>query len=79
MNVGGGNLASASEAISVLNDAADILPTLILRGLEAGAVRDTWADISRASDLIGYAPTNPLRAGLAKEFAYLVSLNAVQA
>ncbi len=71
MNLGGGNRVSLSDAIATLGRIAGVEPKLIMQGVEAGDVRDTWASISRAADLIGYRPTTPLEVGLAREVEWL--------
>ena len=48
-----------------------IEPRLTMQGVEAGDVRDTWASIDRAADLIGYRPTTDLETGLAREVEWL--------
>jgi nucleoside-diphosphate-sugar epimerase len=73
MNLGGGNRVSLIEAIETLGRIASIVPELERRGVEAGDVRDTWADIGRAADLIDYRPTVKLEDGLAREVAWLSS------
>jgi len=57
MNLGGGNRVSLLEAIATLGELAGTEPKLIRQGVEAGDVRDTWARVSRAVELVGYAPT----------------------
>lgn len=71
MNIGGGNRVSLSEAIATLGDVMGVEPRLQLRSLEAGDVRDTWADVSRARDSIGFRPTTKLAAGIARECAWM--------
>jgi UDP-glucose 4-epimerase len=71
MNLGGGNRVSLSDAIATLGKIAGVKPKLTMQGVEAGDVRDTWASISRAAELIGYKPTTRLEVGLAREVAWL--------
>jgi UDP-glucose 4-epimerase len=71
MNLGGGNRVSLNEAIATLGEAMGVEPNAIRQPVEAGDVRDTWADVSRAAELIGYAPTTRLTEGLSQEFAWL--------
>jgi UDP-glucose 4-epimerase len=71
MNLGGGNRVSLGEAIAQLGEVLGVEPHLDLQSAEAGDVRDTWADVSHAVELIGYVPTTHPRAGLAQEFAWL--------
>ena len=74
MNIGGGNRVSLAEAIATLGEVAGVQPRLDLHPVEAGDVRDTCADVSRAAEAIGYTPTTPLRAGLAQELAWLADI-----
>ena len=71
MNLGGGNRVSLSEAIATLGRITGIEPRLTLQGVEAGDVRDTWASIGHAAELIGYRPTTSLEVGLAREVEWL--------
>jgi UDP-glucose 4-epimerase len=74
MNLGGGNRVSLSEATATLGRIMGVAPKLAIQGVEAGDVRDTWADISRAARLIGYKPTTGLEVGLRREYEWLVGL-----
>jgi nucleoside-diphosphate-sugar epimerase len=71
MNVGGGNRVSLSDAIATVGEIVGIEPKLTVQGVQAGDVRDTWADISQAAELMGYQPTTQLGAGLAEEVRWL--------
>jgi len=71
MNLGGGNRVSLSEAIATLAEVMGVEPKVAEEPVEAGDVRDTWADVRRAGDLIGYAPTTLLKEGLSQEFGWL--------
>lgn len=71
MNLGSGNRVSLAGAIATLAEVMGVEPKLVRRGAEAGDVRDTWADVRRAAELISYAPTTRLRTGLAQECAWL--------
>jgi len=76
MNIGGGNRVSLIEAIATLGDVMGVKPRLQLRSVEAGDVRDTWADVSRARDAIGYRPTTKLAVGMAQEYAWMTGRGA---
>ena len=71
MNVGGGHRVSLSDAIATLGEIIGVEPKVVARGKQPGDVRDTWADISRAEELMGYAPTTSLPTGLAQEVRWL--------
>jgi nucleoside-diphosphate-sugar epimerase len=56
-----------------VNQLADVIGTLLDRTVEreqhparAGDVRDSWADIARAKDILGWEPRVSLEAGLEK-------------
>ena len=46
--------------------------TLVYRDFRAGDIRHSWADISKARELLGYAPTHRLRAGLTEAVKWYV-------
>ena len=71
MNVGGGNRVSLAGAIATLGEVMGVEPRLDMQPVEAGDVRDTWADVSRAVELIGYTPTTKLAGGLARQCEWL--------
>ena len=76
MNLGGGNRVSLAQAIATLGEVMRMEPKLARQGVEAGDVRDTWADVSSAAELIDYAPTTHLGVGLAQELAWLADGHA---
>ncbi len=47
-NVGGGHRVSLSEAVALLGEVVGATPRIDRRPVEAGDVRDTWADVARA-------------------------------
>ena len=67
MNVGGGHRVSLSEAIAMLGETMGVAPMIDQLPVEAGDVRDTWADVSRAEAEFGYAPRTALAEGLRRE------------
>jgi UDP-glucose 4-epimerase len=71
MNLGGGNRVSLAEAIATLGEVMGVQPRMDVQPVEAGDVRDTWADVSRALELIGYQPTTELAGGMAQEYAWV--------
>jgi UDP-glucose 4-epimerase len=71
MNLGGGNRVSLHDAIKALGRVAGIEPKLAFSKTEAGDVRDTWADVSLAEELIGYAPAVSLNTGLEREYTWI--------
>ena len=73
MNIGGGNRVSLAEAIATLEDVSGITALFDRRPSEAGDVRDTLADVAQLTAAVDYRPTTLLRAGLAKERAWLAA------
>jgi len=71
MNLGGGNRVSLSDAIEALGEIMEVRPRLDVQPVEAGDVRDTWADTSLATRLMGRWPTTKLKHGLADEYEWL--------
>jgi UDP-glucose 4-epimerase len=70
-NIGGGLHASVREALTVIEQIAERPLRLVFQGEQAGDVRDTCAEISRAREQLGFSPACSLQAGLAAEFAWL--------
>lgn len=72
---GEANLANAratlSDAIAMLGRVMGVQPRLDAQPAEAGDVWDTWADVSRAVEPFGYAPTTRPQAGLGPQSAWL--------
>jgi len=79
MNLGGGNRVRLAEAIATLGEVLRVRPRLDVQPVESGDVLDTWADVSRAVELIGYRPTTKLADGMTQECAWVAGKrNAVQ-
>jgi|SRR5665213_3082670 len=70
-NVGGGLHASIHEALAVIERIAERPLKLIFQDEQAGDVRDTGAEISRAREHLGFSPAYTLETGLAAEFGWL--------
>jgi len=70
-NIGGGSRCSVNEILATLEE---ILCRRIRRDRrppQPGDVRHTWADTSRARDILGFSPRVSLREGLAREVEWL--------
>ena len=74
MNIAGGSRVTVREVIALLEEISNTKIQVIFEQKQYGDVRDTFADISRAQQLIGYRPLTFLREGLAQEFDAIVSL-----
>jgi UDP-glucose 4-epimerase len=74
MNIAGGSRVTIHEVIALLEEINSAKLQVIFEQKQYGDVRDTYADISSAQQLIGYRPLISLREGLRQEFDALVSL-----
>ena len=74
-NVGGGSRVTLNEVLATLTE---LVGPLKLDRIEAqaGDVRHTWADTTRASEAFGFAPKVALGAGLAAQVEWQRSLLA---
>jgi nucleoside-diphosphate-sugar epimerase len=64
VNLGGGAPTPLHALIDGLGEALDCVPTIERLPPQQGDVAHTWADVTKAKALLGYAPRTPLRAGL---------------
>jgi UDP-glucuronate 4-epimerase len=64
VNLGGGRLTVLRDLIASLGAALGVEPIVERRPLQPGDVRQTLADLSRATELYGYKPAYPLEKGL---------------
>jgi nucleoside-diphosphate-sugar epimerase len=79
MNLGGGHRVSLADAIATLGEVMEMQPRLVHKAVEAGDVRDTWADVKRARDWMNFQPVTSLREGLTREYEWLCSQSTVDA
>ena len=77
MNIGGGNRVSLNEAIATLGEVMGVQPRLDVQPVEAGDVRDTWADVSLAEESMDYRPTTNLAGGMSQEYAWVTARRSV--
>ncbi|MEH7239225.1 NAD-dependent epimerase/dehydratase family protein [Bacillus sp. JJ1562] len=73
-NIGGKEKASVLEVISILEQISGKKPIIQYSNKGLGEPKHTWADISKATDLLDYTPTTSLSHGLKKEWDYLIKL-----
>ncbi|WP_216320893.1 NAD-dependent epimerase/dehydratase family protein [Deinococcus aestuarii] len=71
INLGGGSPVRLSEMIATLEDVLGTRARLERLPEQAGDVPQTWADLSRARDLLGYAPHTPFAEGVTRLAAWL--------
>jgi UDP-glucose 4-epimerase len=74
-NLGGGSRVSLLEALDALGEVMGVEPILDVREKQAGDVRDTWASLEHAGEVLGYVPQVGLAEGLAAEVAWLRELS----
>ena len=74
MNLGGGCRVSLAETLDVLGSVMGREVRIKRSPVQAGDVRDTWASVTRARELIGYEPKVDLAAGLDAEYRWLASI-----
>jgi len=72
-NVGGGSRTTLMDAIRFLQTQIDSSSQIVFLPTQKGDVHDTCADISKARDMLGYAPCVGLQQGLASEVKYFQS------
>ncbi len=70
-NLGGNHPVTLREMIAAVGKAAGIEPRIEQRPMQPGDVERTWADLSRSSRELGFAPKTSLAEGLAKQWAWL--------
>lgn len=75
-NLGGGSRVSLLQAIDVIGQVCGRDLQVESGATEAGDVKDTWADLTRAKSELGYAPQVGLRQGLDEEREWLTLLLA---
>jgi nucleoside-diphosphate-sugar epimerase len=76
LNVGGGSRVSLAHVLEVLGEVTGVRPDIRVEAKQAGDVQDTWADLTRARELIAYVPSVGLHDGLSAEYAWMRALRA---
>jgi len=66
INLGGSDTTRLKDLISGIADAMDITPEIEQLPPQPGDVKRTYADISKARQLLGYEPDTPIEEGLQK-------------
>lgn len=70
-NVGGGQRIALGEVLELVQEVTGRRLEVRREGAQKGDMRDTFADTGAARRDLGFAPTVPLREGLAREWAWL--------
>jgi nucleoside-diphosphate-sugar epimerase len=71
INIGGKERATVNEAISTMEQLTGKKAKIEYSSTLKGEPRHTWADITKAQNLLDYHPKISLREGLAKEIEYI--------
>jgi len=71
INVGSGRPVRLIDAIKLIAEILGVEPRVIFKGEQKGDVRHTYADISRATRLLGWKPTMPLKEGLENQVLWM--------
>ena len=74
MNIAGGSRVTLQHVMHLLQEISASPISITFDTKQHGDVNHTFADTTRAREIIGYRPLVSLREGLAKEFAYIDSL-----
>ncbi len=79
-NIGGGSRVTMNEVLAAMGEilgGAGVAPAAVDRQApQKGDVRHTWADTSRAREVLGFAPKVKLREGLAAQVAWQRQVDA---
>ena len=70
-NIGGGSRKTLNEVIETFEDLMDKKAVINYTGKQKGDVAHTYADTSRAQEILGYSPKINLRNGLKEEVEWL--------
>lgn len=71
INLGESRTTSLSRLVQLIADAAGVTPVLNRMPLQPGDVNRTFADVSRAKELLGYRPTTPVETGIPRFMEWL--------
>ncbi|MBS1689454.1 MAG: GDP-mannose 4,6-dehydratase [Bacteroidetes bacterium] len=79
INLGNSSPVQLSNLISAIEKVTNKKAEVVVKGMQEGDVDITYADISKAKEVIGYDPQTKLEAGLKKFYDWYVMNNAVTA
>jgi len=71
LNIGGGSRCSVNQVLATLGEILGRPIRREPRPPQPGDVRHTWADTTRARDVLGFSPRVPLREGLTRQAEWL--------
>ncbi len=78
LNVGGGSTVTLLQTLQLIGDLVGRALDIRFEGFAPGDVRHTGADLSRARNLLGFAPATSLSDGLAAEITWLLDRDEMQ-
>jgi len=64
INLGGHRTTSLARLVELLAEALEVEPLIEWHPRQPGDVERTWADVTKARLLLGYAPRMPIEAGI---------------
>ncbi len=70
-NIGGGSRRGLKDVIDTIGSLMKVKPRIDAQQPQKGDVRDTWADLTLAKDVLGYVPKVSLEEGLTQEIEYI--------
>lgn len=73
-NIGGGERTSIREAIKIMEEIIGTKAKIKILESQKGDVRDTYADVSKAKEILGFYPQVKLREGLEQEVKWIKEL-----
>ncbi len=73
LNIGADRTVTVNELVHLLGATMDAVPTVEHLPPQPGDVPQTWADISKARDVLGFNPTVPIEEGLRRFVAWFWS------
>jgi len=66
VNLGGSRVTTLAQLVELLSQSLDVRPAIEHLPAQQGDVERTWADVSKARDLLGYSPSVPIEEGIAE-------------
>jgi len=75
LNLGAGRTISVLEVVKTLERALGVQAEIDWQPPQTGDVPRTWADVSRAADTIGYAPSVPFEEGVRRFADWIVAFD----
>jgi UDP-glucuronate 4-epimerase len=75
LNLGAGRMVSVNELVELLAGTMGVEPNIERAPAQPGDVPRTWADISRAREVIGYEPKVSIKEGLSRFVAWYREVN----